>query len=130
ARLSPQETTALARAPTQNAAAYDTFLNAESLAFKARDSLEDADFTAADAVYRQAVALDPGFALAHARLAYNAIGRYWLINQVSESVLPAIKASADRALALAPDLPEAHLALGYFYYWGHRQYDDAISQFQ
>ena len=130
ARLSPQETTALARAPTQNAAAYDTFLNAESLAFKARDSLEDADFAAADAVYRQAVALDPGFALAHARLAYNAIGRYWLINQVSESVLPAIKASADRALALAPDLPEAHLALGYFYYWGHRQYDDAISQFQ
>ncbi|HEV2608563.1 MAG TPA: tetratricopeptide repeat protein, partial [Xanthomonadaceae bacterium] len=130
ARLSPQETTALARAPTQNAAAYDTFLKAESLAYKARDSLEDPDFVAADVAYRQAVALDPGFALAHARLAYNAIGRYWLTKQVPDSDLSAIKASADRALALAPDLPEAHLALGFYLYWGHRQYDDAIAQFQ
>jgi tetratricopeptide (TPR) repeat protein len=130
ARLSPRETTALARAPTQNAAAYDTFLKAESLAHKARDSLEAPDFVAADTAYRQAVALDPGFALAHARLANNAIAYYWFTKQVPESELPAIKASADHALALAPNLPEAHLALGYYFYWGHRQYDDAIAQFQ
>ena len=129
ARLSPQETTALAKAPTQNAEAYDTFLKAESLAHKARDTLEVSDFVAADSAYRQAIALDPGFALAHARLAYNEIAEYWF-NKHADSELPAIKASADRALALAPSLPEAHLALGYYFYWGHRQYDDAIAQFQ
>ncbi len=121
ARLSPQETSALARVTTQNAEAYDTFLKAESLAFRAHDSLEDPDFAAADAAYRQALELDPDFALAHARLAYNAISRYWLTKQVPESQLPEIKASADRALALAPDLPESHLAVGYYLYWGHRQ---------
>jgi TolB-like protein len=129
ARLSPQETTALARAPTQNAAAYVTFLKAESLAHKARDTLEVSDFVAADAAYRQVIALDPDFALAHARLAYNAIAEYWF-NKQADSKLPAIKAAVDRALALAPNLPETHLALGYYYYWGHRQYDDAIAQFQ
>ena len=38
--------------------------------------------------------------------------------------------SIDRAMQLAPDLPEAHLALGYYDYWGYRRYDEAVLQFQ
>jgi hypothetical protein len=41
----------------------------------------------------------------------------------------AAKSIIDRALALAPNSPEAHLALGIFSYRGHRQYDQALAEF-
>ena len=40
------------------------------------------------------------------------------------------KAAADRALALAPDHPEALLAMGYYYYHGFRDYETALTWFQ
>jgi len=43
--------------------------------------------------------------------------------------LEEVKALIDRALALAPNSPEAHLALGLFFYWGHRQYENALAEF-
>jgi tetratricopeptide (TPR) repeat protein len=44
--------------------------------------------------------------------------------------LSAVKASIDRALALAPELPDAHLALAYYHYWGFREYDAAAAEFE
>jgi len=41
--------------------------------------------------------------------------------------LEELKSNIERALAIAPDLPEAHLALGIFHYWGHHNYDSALS---
>ena len=41
-----------------------------------------------------------------------------------------MKTVIDRALALASDLPDAHLALGYYLYWGFRRYDEAVTEFQ
>ena len=38
--------------------------------------------------------------------------------------------SADRALALDPNLPETHLALGYYRYYGQRDYTGALAEFQ
>jgi len=70
-QLTPAEQQHVAAVPTQNAAAYGAFLKAESLAFKAQDTFKEADYLAADAAYRKAIALDPDFALAYARLAYN-----------------------------------------------------------
>jgi TolB-like protein len=130
AQLSPHETRALATAPTQNASAYDQFLKAEYASHKAVDTFEEADYLAADAMYKKAIALDPGFALAYARQAYYALGRHWNLRPFTEAELAAVKASIDRAMQLAPDLPESHLALGYYYYWGYRRYDDAVAQFQ
>lgn len=43
--------------------------------------------------------------------------------------LEGVKAEAERALTLDPGLPQAHLALGYYYYWGYRRYDHAVAQF-
>ena len=40
-----------------------------------------------------------------------------------------MKSLIDRALALAPNSPEAHFALGLFFYWGHRQYEKALAEF-
>jgi tetratricopeptide (TPR) repeat protein len=43
--------------------------------------------------------------------------------------LKEVKSIVDRALALAPDLPEAHLALGLWFYFGYRQYENALTEF-
>jgi len=43
--------------------------------------------------------------------------------------LEEVKSLIDRALALAPNSPEAHSALGSFFYWGHRQYEAALMEF-
>jgi serine/threonine-protein kinase len=43
--------------------------------------------------------------------------------------LEEVKSLIDRALALAPNSPEAHFALGLFFYWGHRQYEIALAEF-
>jgi serine/threonine-protein kinase len=53
----------------------------------------------------------------------------WLFEPFQERVALA-KAAADRALALAPDDPEANLAMGYYYYHGFRDYDAALTYFE
>ena len=130
AKLTPAESAHVAAEPTHNAAAFDMFLKAEELAQKANTSQSEAGFLAADTDYLKAIALDPGFALAYARLAFNQLERHWLATPLTAAQLATTKAYADRALALAPNLPETHLALGYYYYYGFRQYAAATSEFK
>jgi serine/threonine-protein kinase len=130
AKLTPVEAASVARAPTQNAAAYDLFLKAEYQAKEANDAWQESTYSSAEADYRQAIALDPNFALAYANLAYNQLNRQWTIKNLTKEELATVKGEIDHALALAPDLPEAHLALGYYEYWGLRRYAAAIAQFQ
>jgi serine/threonine-protein kinase len=130
AKLSPAETARVAEAPTRNAAAFDAFLQAEELAQKATESQSEATYLAADTDYLQAIALDPGFALAYARLAYNQLNRHWFATPFTAAQMATTKAYADHALALAPNLPDAHLALGYYYYWGFRKYAAASIEFK
>jgi TolB-like protein len=130
ARLTNVEQRNVAAIPTQNSAAYDWFLKAEYQANKAFDSQRAADFKLAEDDYRQAIAVDPGFALAYARLAYCQLVRHWFVAPLTDPELAKVKATIDRALAIAPDLPDAHLALGYYYYWGYRRYADAAAQFE
>jgi TolB-like protein/Flp pilus assembly protein TadD len=130
AKLTHAEQQNVAAIPTQNVGAYNWFLKAEYQGNKAFDSQDAADFKLAEADYRQAITLDPGFALAYARLAYWQMVRHWFVAPLPPEELAKVKATIDHALALAPDLPEAHLALGYYYYWGYRRYGDAVTQFQ
>ena len=130
AKLTPAETASMASVPTKNAAAYDLFLKAEYQAQQARGSWQLGMFLSADADYRQAIVLDPDFALAYARLAFNQMSRHWFSQPLTNSELAAAKTSIGRALSLAPDLPEAHLAFAFYHYWGFRHYDDAIAEFK
>ena len=130
ATLTATESASVASVPTQNPGAYDAFLQGEYKAEQARESWRAVDYRAAEAEFRRAVELDPGFALAYAALAYNQLNRHWFSLRLSDQEMAAAKAAIDRALALAPDLPEAHLALGYYYYWGFRRYDDATREFE
>jgi TolB-like protein/Tfp pilus assembly protein PilF/class 3 adenylate cyclase len=126
AKLSPSQVTALAAAPTRDTEAYDLFLKGEYQERQA-ESTENVDFfDQAETFYRRALALDPSFALAYARLANSRLSRHWFSNRLTPTQLEEVRSDIERALALAPDLPDAYLALGTFHYWVHRDYDSAL----
>jgi TolB-like protein/Flp pilus assembly protein TadD len=129
ANLSPSESHVLAAVRTQNTEAYDLFLRAQYEFHQAESSLAVDAYDRADAFYRQALARDPNFAEAAAGLAYSQLSRHWFVSPLAPRELEQVKSIIDRALALAPDSPEAHFALGVFFYWGHRQYDEALAEF-
>ena len=130
AKLSPAEASTLTKAPTNDTAAYDLFLKGEFEQRLANVSLLAESFDQAAAWYQQAIARDPSFALAYARLTECRLNRHWFIEAFTEAELAEAKKLADRALALAPDLAEAHVALGIFYYYGYRDYEHALAEFQ
>src|SRR5215475_8544730 len=129
ANLSPSESHALAAARTENTEAYDFFLRGQYEFHQAESSLAADAYDRADAFYRQALARDPDFAEAAAELARNRLSRHWFVSPLAQAELGEVKSLIDRALALAPNSPEAHFALGLFFYWGHRQYDNALAEF-
>jgi TolB-like protein/Flp pilus assembly protein TadD len=129
ANLSPSESHVLAAVRTQNTDAYDLFLRAQYEFHKAESSLAPDAYDRADAFYRQTLERDPNFAPAAARLAYSRLSRHWFVSPLTAQELQEVKSIVDRALALAPDSPEPHFALGVFFYWGHRQYDEALVEF-
>jgi TolB-like protein/class 3 adenylate cyclase len=130
AKLSPNEANALTAAPTQNAEAYDLFLKGEYEEREAEGSLRPESFDRAAAFYQQALDNDPNFALAAARLVESRMNRHWFVTKLSETDLAKVKSLAEHALVLGPNLADAHMALGNFYYFGYRQYDQALQEFQ
>jgi serine/threonine protein kinase/tetratricopeptide (TPR) repeat protein len=96
--------------PTQNLAAYDAFLKGE----EATNSLGISDMVGlrkALSFYEQAVALDPGFAQAWAQVS-RAYSFLYFFGVPTPDLAERAKQAAEKALALAPDRPEGHLALG------------------
>ena len=121
--LTPQDSAMAGARPTANAAAYDVYLQGEALLQRAEHS--DYDARPAAALFQQAVALDPSFGLAWARLSYAYMVVYWNFYDRTVARLAQGTAAAERAQSLAPGLPETHLAVAYVRYWGHRDYDAA-----
>jgi tetratricopeptide (TPR) repeat protein len=113
---------------TRLAEAYDLFLKGEYEEHQAEILLNAKLFDRAQTFYRQALARDRNFALAYARLAYSELYRHWFITSLTSAELTEVKSNIDRALAIAPALPDAHLALAVFHYWGHRDYDPALRE--
>ena len=129
ATLSPQEKAWVTAKPTNNPAAYDAYLRGR--AFAARGSQFD-NSTVENAIhsYQEAVRLDPSFVLAWVRLSCAQSLSYWQGYDPSPARLAAAKDSADHALALDPNLPETHLALGYYRYYGQRDFTGGLAEFQ
>jgi serine/threonine-protein kinase len=120
------ERQALESRPTDNAEAFDYYLRGREYSNRGY-SREDLEIAAQ--MYQSAVDLDPGFALALAQLSRVHALMYWFYYDRSGQRLVDAKEAADSASKLEPDLPEAHLALGYYYYHGFRDYDQALEQF-
>jgi serine/threonine protein kinase len=128
AKLTGQEKQAIAAKPTDNPEAYDAYLRGR--AFAGGSPFDKSNVERTIQSYQEAVRLDPNFALAWACLSYAQSGSYWLGQDASPAQLAAAKDAADRALALDPNLPETHLALGYYRYYGQRDYTGALAEFQ
>jgi len=113
------EREALAEIPTQSTEAYHAYLAAKK---QGSDSLKVL-------MYERAISLDPSFARAYADLSWHHSEMYQMNLDHSERRLQLAKSAADSALALQPDLPAAHFALGWYYYCGYRDYDKALKEY-
>jgi len=125
------ERRALASRPTENMEAYEYYLRGEEYrgrSYSQSDWTENV-FKIAIKMYERAVELDPGFALAYARLCEIHSHTYNQYYDKSDERLAMAKQAVDKAFQLDPDLPEAHLALGIYY---HVQMDNdrALEQFE
>jgi TolB-like protein/cytochrome c-type biogenesis protein CcmH/NrfG len=128
ATLSPQEKARVEAKPTNNPAAYDAYLRGR--AFAGGSLFDKSNVESTIQSYQEAVKLDPSFALAWARLSYEQSNSYWVGHDPSPARLAAAKDSADHALALDPNLAETHLALGYYRFYGQRDFTGALAEFQ
>ena len=126
AKLSPTEKAQIERKPTENSEAYLAFVEGHDLLTRP-DRLQ-ADTEKAEQLFERATRLDPNFSKAFAALAWV---QDWMYHTFDPT--PARKArayaAAEEALRLEPDLPEAHLALGFYHYYCERNYQRALEEF-
>jgi tetratricopeptide (TPR) repeat protein len=81
-------------------------------------------------LFRKAIDADGSFALARARLPLALLNRLWWHHDLPDSVAETARTEAARSLELRPDLPEGHLAMGYYHYYTHRDYEPALKEFE
>jgi TolB-like protein/Flp pilus assembly protein TadD len=126
AKLSPMEKAQIERRPTQNGEAYLAFVQAHDLS--TRPDKFRGDVENAEQLFERATKLDPNFAEAFAGLA-------WIDNWMYHTFDPTAarkekaRVAAETAIRLQPNLPEAHLALGFYYYYCERDYQNALREF-
>jgi serine/threonine-protein kinase len=115
----------MTRKPTENGEAYLAFVEAHNL----HTQMEDLDkLKQAEQLYERALQMDPNFALAAADFSRL---ESWIYHTFDPTPPRREKARslADRALKLQPDCPECHLALGFSFYYGERDYENALKEF-
>src|SRR2546430_274695 len=120
------ERQALVAKPTNNVAAYDAYLRGNEYYSR---GYEEKGFRIAVEMYQEAVRLDPGFAQAYAQLSIVHSALFWFYFDRTDGRVAQAASAAAKALQLRPDLPEGHLAMGYYHYWGHLDYDRALQEF-
>src|SRR5205085_12192992 len=113
AKLTGQEEQVIAAKPTDNVEAYDAYLR--GLAYSLKTASTPANFLSGQKYLREAVRLDPNFALSWALLSYiNARGYISRYLQPTAALREEARQAAETALALQPNLGEAILAKGYY----------------
>ena len=105
--LRDSERQALARAPTKEIGAYEAYLKGRGFYLQRRRR----SLAYAREMFEQAIKMDPDFALAHAGLA-ETIALTAMYYPAATADLAAADAASRRAVALDPELAEAHVARG------------------
>lgn len=123
--LQPAEQAALDREPTDDPLAYDLFLRAEYLAERGRLNQDAGLLRQSLEPFRQAIARDPRFALAIARLSLAQTSLVWLDAEGIDANAMSARAreNAERARRLDPDLADAFIALGFNDVFGRGRQD-------
>ena len=124
-KLSGSDKQRLARRPTENAEAYQLYLEGR----RQMDQWNDQSWKKAAEFFQKAVDKDPNYAAAHAGLseAYGVLGFY--IDLPSREAYEKARQSAERALALDENLAEGHAAMGN-YYWMTLDYARAEPEYR
>jgi len=122
AKITPGERRALAAMPTTNARAYDLYLRALVLYGK----FEEEPIAAALETLQQAVAIDPGFALAWAMIARIEANYYFGDRDVAQR--DRAREALDRAMRIAPDLAEVQLAHAQYRHYVELDYAGAAEE--
>ena len=129
AKLTGREEQALAVKPTNNLEAYDAYLRGVAYALKPGNS--PANSLGAQKYLREAVRLDSKFAVAWALLSYvDAVGYITTALQPTVALREEVRQAAETALTLQPNLGEALMAKGYYYYGCLKDYDAAVHYFE
>ncbi|PZR74619.1 MAG: hypothetical protein DLM73_07510 [Chthoniobacterales bacterium] len=129
AKLTGPEEQVIAAKPTDNPEAYDAYLR--GLAFAMKSESTPANALGAQKYLRQAVQLDPRFALAWAELASATAFGYATLNlQPTVALREEIRHAAETASSLQPDLGEALFARGEYYSNCMKDYDTAVRYFE
>ena len=129
AKLSGQEAQVIAAKPTDDVEAYDAYLR--GLAYTLKTFSTRANALGAQKYFKEAVRLDPKFALGWALLSIVDSRNY-----VTQSLQPTValceeaRQAAETALTLQPNLGEAVLAQGSYYYACLKDYDIAVRYFE
>jgi TolB-like protein/class 3 adenylate cyclase/Flp pilus assembly protein TadD len=129
AKLTGQEEQVIAAKPTDNPEAYDAYLR--GLAYTLRTGNNPANDLAAQKYLKEAVRLDPKFALSWAMLSYVEARGYLSLNlQPTLALREEARQAAETALELQPNLGEAILAKGQYHYACLKDYDTAVRYFE
>jgi TolB-like protein/Tfp pilus assembly protein PilF len=128
-KLSGQEEQVIAAKPTDNPEAYDAYLR--GLAYTLKNAVTPANSLGAQKYLREAVRLDPKFALSWALLSFvEARGYGTQTLQPTVALREEAKQAAETALALQPNLGDAILAKGSYHYFCLKDYDAAVRYFE
>src|SRR5436189_4920974 len=129
AKLTGEEEQVIVAKPTDNVEAYDAYLC--GLAYTLKTGNNPANALAAQKYLREAVRLDPKFALAWALLS-NVDARGYLVGSLQPTVALREEArqAAETAFTLQPNLGEAILAKGYYHYACLKDYEVALRYFE
>jgi serine/threonine protein kinase/Tfp pilus assembly protein PilF len=129
AKLTGQEEQVITAKATENPEAYDAYLR--GLAYTLRPSDLPGNYLAAQKYLREAVKVDPKFALAWALLSYVDAYAYLTANlQPTIALREEARQAAETALTLEPNLGEALHAKGYYHYACLKDYDTAATYFE
>ena len=123
-KLAPEEAVQLASAPKVNPQAYDAYLRGLNYT---ESQITEENIRLSVEMFEKAVELDPNFAVAYAQLSRAQGFLYWTFDPTPE-LLAKSKTAVERAFELQPGLAEGHVALGYYYYRGFRDYDRALQE--
>src|SRR5216110_598780 len=129
AHLTGREEQVISAKPTDNPEAYDAYLR--GLAYTLKTAGTPANLLGAQKYLREAVKLDPKFALGWALLSYvEARGYRTLTLQPTIALRDNARQAAETALTLQPNLGEAILAKGQYHYACLKDYDTAVRYYE
>jgi serine/threonine protein kinase/Tfp pilus assembly protein PilF len=125
AKLTGQEQEVIAARPTDNPRAYDAYLR--GVAYTIKTGFTPANSLGAQKYLKEAVQLDPNFALGWALLSYvDSSGYLTQSLQPTESLREEARHTAETALRVQPDLGEGVFAKGFYQYACLKDYDAAV----